>query len=175
MTRLKRPPYAAALERMRRSGRDTPCVHVVFGGDWARWLGRSPCSLRRVVPPPHPALALKRRDYAAGIYDFSAVTGLWVALLDAEHMAGEEDAASFWALVGELGRHAARVGIWSYAFDRAVFADEIAFAQRDWSAARDASRNHGWPSWWSDDIDRKHAERRLTWLQAGIERELERA
>jgi hypothetical protein len=172
MTARRKPPaYGAALMRERRAGTPVACVHFLLGDDWSR-RERLACPIRAVPPRPHPALALRPREYAPGVYDFAAVTGLWVALTDADGTAATD---AFWSLAGELGAHAARLAIYSPLFDRPLFADELALALRDWGAAGDPTRNHGWPRWWSAEIDRKHAERRLTWLQAGIERELERA
>lgn len=178
--RKKLPAYGAALLTARRTGEHPRCVHLIYGNNWRAELS---CSWR-AMPGEHPMVALKPEDYTPGAYDFAVLTGVHVAVFDQIGAAGqyrEPDRANpsgsewglFYMLLGEVAQFAAQVEFQSPALKGVTKADVLAFCMRASSRRADAALNHGWPEWWSQDIEEKNERRRHLWLAAGIERELE--
>lgn len=164
--RRKLPAYGKQLLNARRAGDHPLCVHLIFGRDWK---AATRCAWAH-LPGAHPLLCVHPVDYAPGMYDFRAVTAVMVALFDQDALAGEcpwrGDQADFgrlYDLAGELARYAAGVDIHSL-WERPRDAREIAHAWRAHAERNNPEKNHGWPRWWSEDIERDHTRRRFAWL-----------
>jgi hypothetical protein len=118
-----------------------------------------------------PMIAIEPRDYAPEVYDFRCVVGCQVRLIDMMNTYRDVDVAEkhwgpFYDLVGELSDWAAEVKV--SPLDR--FAHDIAWEQRYFEAGR-----YVWPRWWSDQRQREHDRRFLTWLDDSSRAALSRA
>jgi hypothetical protein len=171
--RKKLPAFGAALRDRRRRGEHPLCVHLIYGH---KWRAAPKCAWGSVIRGVHPELALKPEDFAAELFDFSAVMGLQVCVFDQMgEAAWYEDPCfgpvrphftRFYHLLGELASVAADIEIYSPAFGRERWrACELAAMGRRRQLAGDAEMNHGWPSWWSAETEQNNAKRRDRWCR----------
>jgi hypothetical protein len=163
--RKKLPAYGKQLLLARRAGQHPLVVHLVFGNRWRQagactWPG---CG------PEHPLLALTPQDYAPGLFNFSVLTGLQVALFDQDAHGATKD-GPLHLLMGEVAQWSAEVEVISPAFERVEAAHILAYQARDYRHFEDAEKNHGWPCWWSAEIESVNGKRRQTWSAAAAER-----
>jgi hypothetical protein len=174
-TPLKMPAYAGALRKLRRAGNHPACVHLIYGHNW-----RAPtcCFLGRMFAPGlHFTVAVSPAEYEPGLFDFRAVLGLPVAVFDQVRAVDEfKDADArhavphgfgpFYTMLGEVARCAAEVEVHSPQWAVPQSANDMAFAMRAGVGRADAERNHGWPAWWSQEIEDLNAARRQQWIAA---------
>lgn len=165
--RKRLPAYGAALRERCRRGPPPLCVHLIYG---FRWKDEAVCSWSNApgMPAPHPLLALKPSDYVPGTLDFSVLTGLKVCVFDQGGVRPEFASSSrietvnvemnaLLALLGEVAAFAAEVQ---------VYPDAASWSSAHELAAMTRAKRGEWPFWWSDDIEKKHAERRARWYDA---------
>lgn len=167
--RLKLPAYGKTLLNARRADHHPLCVHVIFGRDWK---AETHCAWSH-LPGVHPLLCVHPAEYTPGQYDFRAVTAINVALFDQDALAAEyaadgypslRDFGRLYDLAGELARWAAYVEIHSPIWPRADYAETLAYLGRDYRHCKDPDKNHGWPHWWSAEIQSAHERRGFAWL-----------
>lgn len=175
MIRKKLPAFGAALRDRRRRGEHPLCVHLIYGHKWR--IGTE-CfwASAQLVAAPHPEIAIKPEDYEPELYEFSVLLGLQVCVYDQTgEAAWYEDPCfgparpglmRFYQMLGEIASVAADVEVHSPAFGTDDWrACELAAMGRRRQLAGDASMNHGWPSWWSAEIEHNNAKRRDRWCR----------
>ncbi len=147
--RKKLPMFGKLLLQARRADQHPDEVNVVYG---ERWRGVAP-----------PKVCVRPLDYRPGVFDWRVVAGVRVflhdlgkGLTDFNVMANQF--GNFYALIGELASMDAYVvvrypeaGEW-----QAQAADDLAYACRYLGR---------WPSWWSDDLDRRQKAAYFGWLK----------
>ncbi|HJT63099.1 MAG TPA: hypothetical protein VJ797_15625 [Burkholderiales bacterium] len=163
-TRLKLPAYGKALMNARRAGDHPLVVHVIYGEKWFE----EPLCLWQCAGACHPKLCLKPAEYAPGIYDFRCVTGLEVALFD-QPAASVMPADKIFDLIGEIGRWAADIHVHVEGDELPPSASRLALCQRNFRHVNDPEHNHGWPRWWSAEIEQVNERRRQDWVDAVCE------
>jgi hypothetical protein len=163
--RKKLPAYGKQLLLARRADRHPLVVHLVFGNRWRQagactWPG---CG------DGHPLVALTPQDYAPGVFDFTVLAGVMVAVFDQESHSLTPD-GPLHVLLGEVARWSAEVEVISPALARPEAAHILAYLARDYRHFENAEKNHGWPVWWSSEIEGLNGQRRKTWSAAARER-----
>lgn len=169
MRHLKLPAYGKRLLLARRAGFVPLVVHFIFG---FRWFEEPLCSWS-CAGAAHPKLALKPDDYVPRVYDFRVLTGLQVALFDQEAALGSDEPNlrfPVFSLIGEIAACSAAVWVHSPALDTEWLAHDMARSFFRVSKRKDPEHNHGWPGWWSADIEKNNAKRRETWLTVAFDR-----
>lgn len=165
----KLPAYGKTLLAQRRNDTHPLCVHLIVGNDWR---AKCVCSWR-ALGGVHPVLAIHPEDCRTGVFDWRPVTGVSVTVFDQEGLALDFrpadathedcwDHGPLYSVLGEIARFAAEVELRSPGLDRPYLAHEIAAALRV-RGQMTAEQNHGWPSWWSAEIETSNAKRRYAW------------
>ena len=160
--RRKLPAYGKALQLARRAGDHPLVVHLIYGDKWFE----EPLCGWNCAGAAHPKLALRPAEYEAALYDFRLVTGLQVALFDQAEASADPQNKVF-DLIGEIARWSADVCL-HLSDDFSISAHVLAQIRRRYVDMNDASKNHGWPRWWSADTERANEQRRNTWLGAAL-------
>ncbi len=192
IARLKRPAYARAMLDNRRRGFHPLHVDVLYGDDWREastrmalekkvfvkdGLAARPYQARWLAEVGNPMLALRPREYAPGVFDFSAVTGCKVLLQDladgAADFAVDESVSDlgqrftrwgiFYDLVAELAAFAAEVTVFDAYWPKGQDMSSYAYSVRHWDGE---ARQFRWPRWWSDELEKKHGRREFIWIGA---------
>lgn len=171
--RLRLPAFARALIDNRRRGFHPLRLTLLYGDNWrtpslhaknerhAVQIQRlQPYSAKWMADVGEPMLAIEPRDFEPGKFDFRCVAGTAVRLIDALDARLDVDLAAkrwgfFYDLVAELSDWAATVRIAPIEQDAAT----LAWEQQCVEAGRFA-----WPRWWSDQRQREHDQRYITWL-----------
>lgn len=161
--RLKLPAYGKQLLAARRAGDDPLVVHVIYGENWRD----EPTCLWQCKGAAHAKICLKPADYQPGLYDFHLVTGLQVALFDQPRASFAEDDKIF-DLIGEIGRWSADLHVYVAGEEWPPSASRLAHGRRNYRHVHDAAANHGWPRWWSNEIEQLNEQRRQDWLEAAL-------
>lgn len=192
IARLKRPAYAHALLDNRRRGFHPLHVDVLYGDDWREASTRMalekkvyvrdganarPYEARWLSEVGNPMLALRPREFAPGMFDFSAVTGSKVLLRDGVGGAADFDIDEsvdglgqrvtrwgiFYDLVAELAAFAAEVTLFDAYWPEGQDMSSYAYEMRHWDGE---ARRFCWPRWWSDELEKKHGRREFIWIGA---------
>lgn len=145
---MKLPAYGKRLLEQRRNGSHPTAVRVIYGDDWY-----VPEGVTRLAVKPGEALEL----------DWRCVTGIPVELVcqvDQKDPGPTQLALEVYHLAAQITQSAAHVTI-IYPGEGRIDASDFAFVCRRWNAT---TRRVEWPVWWSEEIEKKHAENWQRWL-----------
>jgi hypothetical protein len=174
--RLKLPTYGKALLQERNAGHHPLCAHLIIGRN-----SRLPLDCAwQAAGEVHPQLEIKPEQCAAGVFDWTLLCGLNVVIFDRSGRALEfndpdREHRTYWGhgpfyfMVGEIALYSAEIEIRTPWWDRSFSAHEIAASVRAPGWARmTAKQNHGWPGWWSEEIENLNAKQRQIWCRAAL-------
>lgn len=146
---MKRCAFFRQVMQARMSGSMVPEAHVVFGYRW------HPVD-EVLAPRGAHMLALRPEDYAPWRYEWSAVAGLKVTVVDrSQGPWGGEQEPVLW-LCAEIARVAAPVDLYDGG-DRIDIAT-LACCLREGKQPR-------WPTWWSDELEVDYRRRSWDWYE----------
>lgn len=177
VARLRMPAYAKALRDNRRRGfHPLAGVRLVYGDDWAEAqdAARLESGLfvklgREAVPYgpgwPWPVLAIRPREFGPKVFDFSALAGVPVTVVDGCEASADVDVDDksgqvtrwglFYDLLSEVSTFASVVRLHGSVFDDDP---DVRYLARDYRVG------DVWPRWWSDDLDAHCARLESGWV-----------
>lgn len=152
----RKPAYANRLIEARKAGQHPASAVVVFGHQWRGYA--------------EPILAIKPEEYEPGMFDFRAIAGLPVDVVDqvGEWRLFDDWPALYW-LAAEVAEWAAEVQVHSVAWEEnSVYGriDMEILAQACRLERWAVSEAPHWPSWWPEKLNEDYGRRNQQyWLE----------